>query len=214
MKYCLVGATTDRIARRKNETGVRLCAMDQYSLEWGDVQKIKLNIKIRVLQGFFPLISPTQEFAAKGLVILNTVTTKNRDQPLTLYVTCLSAAGLKIESLQYFAIMHITEEMDRTTPHRMQLSEWEQESKIIAINENAPAELIDFTLDPSGSDNEVEELTDFEIEESENDQHCSKDKKRKISHVLSDVDDDMDDQNIGATAAVDSQCVEAHEGQC
>lgn len=200
MKYCLVDKTGgDRLARRQNESGLKLCAMDNYSIGWGDIEKIKLNFKIRVLPGFFALLSVNQDFASKGLSILNTVITKNRDQPLVIYATCLSAAGLKIGAMEYFADLHVIEETDRGVPFKMEKSEWDKETKILETSgASTPVELIDFTLDAS----EAEELTDFEVDVSDN-EHCySQIKKRKMANLLSsgvvvvdesDNDDDNDD---------------------
>jgi hypothetical protein len=207
MKYCLVDKTCDRLARRKNETGLKLCAMDHFSIGWGDIEKIKLNFKIRVLPGFFALLSVNQEFASKGLSILNTVITKNRDQPLIIYATCLSAAGLEIGAMQYFADLHVLEETDRGVPVKMNKSEWDKDTKILETSGaiSTPVELIDFTLDES----EAEELTDFEVDVSDN-EHCSQMKKRKMSNLLSfdvlnDDDDDYNDDNGDDVAKIQSQ---------
>jgi hypothetical protein len=189
MKYCLTGNATDRVVRRKNETGVKLCVPTglNYCVGWGEIEDIRLNIKIRLLPGYFALISVNPEYAAKGLTILNNVIAKNSDEPLILHVTCLSAkADIEILSLQNFADLHVMEEGDRTTPYKLEKAEWDKDTELMKSREKQ-VEIIDCTLDPSDSV-ESGELTDFDIEEIEN-KHCSQAKKSKNSHILSEVEE-------------------------
>lgn len=117
------------LRRGPNTTGIKLFAPYSRQIRRGEKTALSLNFKLKLMRGFFAMFNPSHSYALAGLTILNSLLTKSRDGYVTIHVTSVLKDEFKIRKNDFFAVMHIMEEGDRSVPLRITLSQWEEDKR-------------------------------------------------------------------------------------
>lgn len=153
------------LKRGPNTTGIKLFSPYSRTINRGEKTGLVLNFKLKIMRGYFAMFSPSYSYGLAGLTILNSIHTKNRDGFVTLHVTSILKKEFRLRKNDFFAVMHIMEEGDRSVPLRISLDQWEQDKKPLNLEiTNNGFGLIE--IDGSDSDGqEKDETSDKEENE-------------------------------------------------